>query len=282
MNACHDHLTKFDFEVVPLSAKPDVILLAGLDDEGSGISAEKAIAYKIMMAASGKNVKIVMRVNENDARKGTTNVDARVLSLLSNVDAVVFVSSWLQAYYASKGYSDKSTVIVNGVNSSSYKPNTKFNNGKLNIVTHHWSNNQMKGFDVYETIDRFVGASDAFSFTYIGRHRNTFKHTRTIEPLYGDALGSELGRYDVYVSGSRWDPGPNHVLESIACGLPTYVHRDGGGSVEFAGTKFAYSSMDELVGMLKTSSTADVSQQRTIVRPWETCVSEFANLMRSL
>lgn len=282
VNACYDHVAQHDINIVSLSMRPDVVLLAGLDSEGNGISAEHAVAYKIMMNAQGRDVKIVLRVNENDARKGTSNVDARLLNLMQSVDAVVFVSSWLQGYFAKKGFTGRSTVITNGVDTTSFKPGKKLDNGSLNIVTHHWSNNPMKGFDVYETLDRFVSARPGYTFTYIGRHRNTFKNTKVIDPLYGKELGETLGTYDVYVSGSRWDPGPNHVLESLSCGLPTFVHVDGGGAVEFAGQDFAYSSMDQLLSMFEDVAAKNVMNAQTFVKPWERCVAEYSQMMKAL
>jgi hypothetical protein len=32
--------------------------------------------------------------------------------------------------------------------------------------------------------------------------------------MFGKELGDELGKYDVYASASRFDPGPNHIIES--------------------------------------------------------------------
>ena len=92
----------------------------------------------------------------------------------------------------------------------------------------------------------YMGGKDQIEFTYIGRHRGTFKNTRCIEPCTGVELSRRLQGHDVYISGSRFDPGPNHILEALAVGLPTYVHKDGGGAVEFAGTDHTFSNLSEL------------------------------------
>src|SRR5258706_15914630 len=69
---------------------PDVILLAGLDNDGLGMSAEQAIMYKMYM----KDIKIFLRVNENDARKNTTHVDNQLIKVSHHIDGTVFVSNW--------------------------------------------------------------------------------------------------------------------------------------------------------------------------------------------
>ena len=43
----------------------------------------------------------------------------------------------------------------------------------------------------------------------------------------------------------------NHILESLSCEIPTYVHKDGGGAVEFAGIENTYSDIYELVERVK-------------------------------
>lgn len=227
------------------SEEPDVILLAGLDSDGRGISADQAVMY-----TRGSNVKLIVRINENDARKGTDHMDAMFCRLARYVDGVVFVSEWLKGYYErQKDWPEvASTVIHNGVDREIFKPGVKLNNGKLNIVTHHWSDNYMKGFDYYEKLDALAGREpDRFTFTYIGRERGTFKHTHVVAPLFGSALGDKLGMYDAYVSASRFDPGPNHILEALACGIPTFVFKDGGGCIEFAGESHVFHDMEDLL-----------------------------------
>jgi glycosyltransferase involved in cell wall biosynthesis len=266
----HEVLAPDDFK-----ARPDVIFLAGLDADG-GISAEQAIMYKMYMG----NVKLILRVNENDARKATTGVDQRWISLSEHVDGTVFVSNWLKKYFEDKGWKCPiNTVIHNGVDKEIFKPQSKINNGKINLVSHHWSDNAMKGFDIYEEIDKYVKDSDKFTFTYIGRHRNTFKNTNIVAPLYGEKLGAELGKYDVYVSASRWDPGPNHVAEAISCELPTYIHHDGGGGVEFAGSDHSYADWEQLRSLLESEK---FKPNTTTFSSWDTCVQRYLDFAKQL
>lgn len=272
----HESLHAGDFR-----ARPDVIFIAGLESDGTAISAEQAIMYKMYVATADNPVKLIARINENDARKGTSTVDENMLILSEHIDATVFVSDWLKDYYVSKGWKcPNNTVVYNGVDSKIFKPNDKLDNGKTNIVAHHWSNNPMKGFDIYEEIDRFVANNPEFTFTYIGRENNTFKNTNVVRPLFGTALGAELGKYDVYVSASRFDPGPNHILEALSCELPTYVHKDGGGAVEFAGRDHAFSDWDELQKILIDRKFQNNSAIQLL--DWEKCIAQYVQFAESI
>lgn len=291
VKAFHKHIPEVGHTIVPpesMNIAPDVIVLAGLDNDNYGISAEQAIHYKWMMENHGRDVKLVLRVNENDARKATSHMDEYLLKLAPHMDGTVFVSNWIRDYFEAKGWpKGNSTVIVNGVDKEVFKPQPKLNNGKLNIAAHHWSDNVRKGFDIYEQLDEFVGKNpDKFSFTYIGRDRGTFKHTNVVRPLFGKKLGEELGKHDVYVSASRFDPGPNHITESISCGLPTYVHKDGGGCVEFAGEEATYSSFSELETYLKYAAELQpVSLSRFndfIPTSWQECIKKYNDFMEAV
>jgi len=257
INAVHDYVSQDGVaELIDVRniERCDSMLLVGLDAQGpQEIGIGDALAYKTHV---NPDCKVVVRVNENDARKGTNHVDGVWLNASRYVDGTVFVSEWLRDYFVSRGWECRDNVVIlNGVDRDVYRPGHKRNNGKLNIVAHHWSDNRLKGADVYEWLDRFVGNnSDRFTFTYVGRHKCSFNNATVVQPLYGAALGTELSKYDLYVSASRFDPGPNHVIESIACGLPTYVHVDGGGAVEFAGRDHVFSSVADLERLLNSAT----------------------------
>jgi glycosyltransferase involved in cell wall biosynthesis len=92
-------------------------------------------------------------------------------------------------------------------------------------------------------------------------------------------LGEELGKHDVYVSGSRFDPGPNHVLEALACGLPTYVHQNGGGAVEFAGEDHTYEDWKQLEQVL----TGPTFTANSFVPPeWNDCVQQYVTYLEQV
>ena len=259
----------------------DVVLIAGLDGDMC-LSAEQLVSwtYHGLGPRHDGGTRLIIRVNENDARKGTTGVDKRLVELSGYMDGTVFVSRWLQEYFVKLGWKcTNNTVIKNGVDSSIFYPREKFYDGKIHIASHHWSNNPGKGFDIYEEIDKFVEQDSRFAFTYIGRDRGTFKNTRVVAPLYGHDLGNELGKHDVYVSASRWDPGPNHIAESIFCELPTYVHENGGGCVEFAGQDHVYKNWEELEQLLLDRQFAANS---TSFDDWQSCIRQYVEFVENI
>jgi len=282
VKSAYEFFPSFGIEVVDLSEDPDVILLAGMSQDNNGISASQAMAYKEWRKKSGKDVKIVFRVNENDSRKNTRGLDLEIVELSQKCDLVVFVSKWLMEYFQPHIKKPiKSVFIHNGVDSNIFKP-LAYKNTKtpISIVTHHWSDNPLKGFDVYEELDRWISTRQDFAFTYIGRDRKTFLNSKVVPPLFGTALGEELSKHDVYVSASRFDPGPNHIIEAISCKLPTYVHRDGGGCVEFAGKDHVYNDMKNLLQILENKDFT--LNQGWFPSSWNDCIKNFVSAIKNL
>lgn len=254
----------------------DIIFVQDPRYDELGISINEIVGYKQNYRPQ---TKIIQRINECDARKGTNDVDSLLRECSKHIDHTIFVSNWMKDYHKSRGWNCNNTsVLLNGVDDY-YSPQNKINNGKINIVTHHWSNNYMKGFDVYDLIDKEVSRRDDITFTYIGRERGTFKNTSVISPLYGEDLAKELGRYDFYVSASKFDPGPNHILESISCQIPTYAHVDGGGAVEFVGQDHTYSSWDDLIDIINKK---DFRPNALKTRSWKHCIVELNTVLNEI
>ena len=173
---------------------------------------------------------IVHRINTNDARKGSALEDDFVLKANSLADMTIFISSYLKDYYISKGFdSNKPNVVIkNGANENIYNPKgyAKLSNSKkLKITTHHWSNNYMKGFDIYERFDLLLNNSPynkLFEFTIIGNIPPglNLKNTKVIAPLSGYDLAKELKNNHLYLTASRNEPAGMHHIEGMRCGLP--------------------------------------------------------------
>lgn len=278
VKSMYSFLPSHGYEIVdnPYVDVPDIIFLQSpKPDNTSRFSINDAIEIK----RRNISTKIFLRVNDCDARKATSGVDEMWIATSRYVDKTFFVSSWMKNYFLQKGWQcTDNHVIYNGVDKKIFKPREKINNGKINIVTHHWSNNRMKGFDAYEFIDEFVGRNKDYTFTYIGRELGTFKNANIIEPLFGLDLAKELSKYDVYISGSKYDPGPNHILESLACKLPTIVCKDGGGAVEFTSNN-VYDSLKDLENILiknKYSFQTDIE-----IYSWKNCILKYSEEFKS-
>lgn len=281
ISAMYEHLPKLGHSVVSandLRTKPDCIFLVGTSVDGYGISAEQAVMYKSVI---NTDCKLVLRVNENDARKNTGVVDDALLELSKHVDSAVFVSNWLRSYFDAKGWpKNKSSVIKNGVDRNVFRSyDNKLNNSKTNIVTAHWSDNSMKGQEYAEWLDDFVSKnSKEYTYSYIGRTRAKLKHSTVVSPLDGSRLAEEMSKYDVCINATKHDPGPNSVIEPIACGLPTYVHKDGGGAVEFAGEDHVFSSEEELKTLLLNKK---FTSNKDDFLPWHDVISNVSKQLES-
>lgn len=282
VKAVYEFANKFGYKMVEnLYDNPDVILMHDPRPGQGVVSVNQIHQYK----RYNPRVKIIHRVNECDARKNTNFMDVLLRDSSKIVDATVFVSNWMKRYHTKdasyKG--GKHFVVYNGVNLAEFDKDKKLymKNGKVNLVTHHWSNNRMKGFDLYEKVDRFVGENkDKYTFTYIGRELGTFKNTKIVSPLHGQELANELLKYTVYISGSKFDPGPNHILEALACGLPTYAINDGGGAAEFVGHSHTMSE-DGIMKMIKNKSHIKNSESIKI-SSWETCAKEYFDIINEV
>jgi glycosyltransferase involved in cell wall biosynthesis len=277
VKAFYEHGKRFGHQIVSeFSDDIDLIFVQDPRYSELGISINEVLKYKNWKP----NTKIVHRVNECDARKNTNDIDHLLRECSKFTDKTIFVSNWMREYHTTRGWlCGDTSVVINGVDHNIFKPGEKIQNKKVNIVAHHWSNNFMKGFDVYQKIDEFVGDNQDFTFTYIGRQNGTFKNTKIVEPLFGAELGNELGRYDLYISASRHDPGPNHILESLACKIPTYVHKDGGGCVEFAGEDMCFSDFDDLLKIIKSKK---YNNNSFATHSWEKCMIECFEIIESM
>lgn len=177
---------------------------------------------------------VVHRINECDERKGTRHMNA-LLSRANHVaDHTVFIGSWLRDLNVWRRESE-SSVILNGADEAIFHsgPTPPWGGREpLRLVTHHWGGNRMKGFDVYETIDRMLGVPEwhgRLDFTYLGNLPTgfTFTNARYLKPLEGTALAEALARHHVYVTGSINEPAGMHHIEGAMCGLPLLYRRSG-------------------------------------------------------
>jgi hypothetical protein len=220
------HDVCFDFE-----DNIDIIFMVDPKEVGHdrGYSIDDIIDY----GSKYPDTEIIHRINECDQRKGTDFMDSLLLESNAIADHTVFISEWLANYFINLGFDREYDVVYNGCNLSNFYPKDvvcgRSYNSPIRLVTHHWSDNWMKGFDIYNELDKLD--RDDIEFTYVGRYNNRYhpKNTKLISPLHGGQLGEELRKHDVYVTASRFEPCGMHHIEGSASGLPVLYHRDGGG-----------------------------------------------------
>ena len=201
------------------------------------------------------NVKILHRINECDCkREKSINIEPQILKTMQQANYIVFVSEWLKNYYFNKynlNYNNCSS-IINGCDQNifSIKHNYNFNNlvnNKIKLVTHHFSDNYLKGFHIYNQLDY---ENNLFEFTYIGNYNKNYnpKYINIIEPCNGLQLANIIKQHDIYITATQNEPGAMHYLEGISCGLPILYCINGGGTQEVC-EKFGeeYSDLNTLI-----------------------------------
>ena len=116
-------------------------------------------------------------------------------------------------------------------------------------MTHYWSNNWNKGFDIYERVNTLLGQSpwkEQVEFTYIGRIPEGFhfQHTTYLPPQSGVELAESLRSGHVYLTAAQNEAAGMHHIEGALCGLPL-LYRESGALPEYCqGFGIAFTSND--------------------------------------
>ena len=206
-------------------------------------------------------VRVIHRINDNDIRKETTEMDRRLAQYDELAHHTVFISSWLRDYHAERWFDIRkpNSVIINGADAAVFHPigSAQWKPGEpFRIVTHHWSDNWLKGFKVYAEVDRMIAAGELpdVELWVIGRWPKEiqWKAARTFEPVNGEPLARLLRQCHAYLTASLWEPGGMHFIEGAQCGLPVAYHEDGGGIVEVAG-RFGVGFRDDVATAIRAT-----------------------------
>lgn len=238
---------------------PDVDLVLGTH---AGLNGELSFSYDDVLAAKRRNSRLrcIQRVNDCDIRKKSAEMDGILEKANAAADHTVFISEWLRDYFVERWFdpSKPHSVIYNGADPLIYhpigSPGLPAAGEPFRIVTHHWSDNPMKGFDVYEQLDGLIadGALRGFELVVIGRWpaRIKWRSAKTLPPMNGEKLATELRKCHLYLTASLWEPCGMHHVEGAQCGLPLLYHADGGGINE-AGRRYGLEFRDDLIERLQ-------------------------------
>jgi hypothetical protein len=207
---------------------------------------------------------VFQRFNECDERKGTKNINYKLNKFNQVVDINLFVSDWLKNVFNEFALSKKkSYVVMGGPNKDIFNnENKRYWNKKtkLKLVTHHWSDNLMKGYLEYKQLDNFLNSkkyNSLFEFTFIGNKPKDieFNNIKVLGPLEGKKLANELKKHDVYITASENEPSGNHHMEGALCGLPI-LFKDSGATSEYCkdfGVSYEIESFLKSLDLIKKS-----------------------------
>jgi len=257
-------LRQVGHEVVPDLADGDVDIILMVDPRSRlpnvTIGASHILRY---LAFRNPRAVVVHRINECDERKKTHTVNLRLRLANYCADHTVFIASWLRDLPVWRRLPTSSSVILNGAESAIFRPRGMPlwpGDGPLRLVTHHWGGNWMKGFDIYEILDRLLGDHSwrgRIDFTYIGSLPANwqFRNARYLPAMSGDMLAAELATHHVYVTGSINEPAGMHHIEGALCGLPILYRRSGAlpeycdpYGIGFEGAEDFVSALEQMMG----------------------------------
>jgi len=215
---------------------------------------DEGIWYQHYLAAKSQyGIPILQRVGDAGSH-GKKDLTELVRASSSHSDFVVFPSMWSKEYigFAKDNYS----IIHNSPLENFYNYRLPHTNSPspTRLVTHHWSNNEKKGFNVYRELAAFCHLnSESYHFSYIGRFQHPLPNSGMayFEPMNASELSIELPRHDIYITASLEEAGANHVLEAMAAGLPVLFHEGGGSINEYCGNYgLSYSCFNSLINNL--------------------------------
>jgi len=180
-------------------------------------------------------VPIIHRLNDIGAPKERPpSYVFQMKELANRATAAVYISDYVKEYYED-GVDTPSCVIHNGVDKDLFTFRD-YEFDKITLVSHHWSNNHLKGWDIYKQIDDWLDDREDIEFMFIGNVAKgiPLKNIKVYRPTHGAEMVNLLKKANIYVTASRHEPCGMHHIEGIACGLPILYHTDGGGLVQAA------------------------------------------------
>jgi glycosyltransferase involved in cell wall biosynthesis len=194
-------------------------------------------------------LKLIQRIGDLGTH-GKPELLALIKATTQFSDVLVFPSHWAKNHLNN---TDKDCRVITNAPISKFLINNKSQfEDKISIVSHHWSNNELKGFEIYKSLDDYCNSREDLRFTFIGRKPDYISIKNHVQPLDVDGLIREIPKHNVYVTASKLEAGANHVLEAMAMGLPVLYHKDGGSINEYCeGKGICYNNFEELINILE-------------------------------
>jgi len=206
----------------------DIILMTNVRRKSETLSYNQISILKYLI--NKPDTIVVHRINNCDESRKTKNMNNYIINADKISDITVFISKYLEDVYIRRYKMRKNNYVVikNGADSKIFNPEgrKKWNeNEPMRIVTHHWSSNINKGFDVYQELDRISLSSfngTKIIFTYIGNTPKNFSFLNSliIPPIDGLDLSNKIKENHIYITGARGEGAGMHHIEAALCGLP--------------------------------------------------------------
>jgi lipopolysaccharide biosynthesis glycosyltransferase len=184
-----------------------------------------------------KNGKIIVRVNDCDITRPNLHPSrSREKAIIKNngeINYYIFNSQFIKNHYKKFVNVKNSEVVYNGCDTTIFYPQPYIKPQKFRIVTHHWSDNMNKGYQIYYDLWSYLKKTNNYEFVFIGKNvPEMFKEVPITGPYVGLELSNAIRDCQIYITDSIFDSCPNHVIEAISCGLPILYRKHEGGARE--------------------------------------------------
>ena len=211
-----------------INDKFDVIYCNDPRPDNRGLRYEHLLYFK-----NSKQIPIFQRVGDVFYHRGPENTEYLKESLKYS-DKISFITDWAADFLEVKIDNKKTYVHELRPPRIFFKEKEKQIKGNdIRIMTHHWSNNSLKGVDEYNEIGNLLKKEKYrnVKFFYMGRPSAKLNKSliSVIPPHETESVIKELDKSDIYVTASKFETGGNHVVEAIARNLPVIYHELGGG-----------------------------------------------------
>jgi lipopolysaccharide biosynthesis glycosyltransferase len=227
------------------------------DNKFKKYSLEEVITHRNTHNINGK---IIIRVNDCDiTRPNQPPNRSREKEIIKNnneINYYIFNSNFIKNYYKKLINVDKSVIIYNGCDTTIFYPSEKIKPIIYRVVTHHWSDNMNKGYQIYYDLWTYLRETKNYEFVFIGKNvPEMFKEVPITGPYVGLELSNSIRNCHIYITDSIFDSCPNHVIEAISCGLPILYRKHEGGARELCELfpkkiGESYSNLEELIEKL--------------------------------
>jgi lipopolysaccharide biosynthesis glycosyltransferase len=204
------------------------------DNKFKKYSLEEVINHRNTYNNHGK---IIVRVNDCDITRPnlppSRSREKAIIKNSSEINYYIFNSNFIKNHYKKFINIEKSEVVYNGCDTTIFYPSENIKPKKYQIVTHHWSDNMNKGYQMYYDLWKYLQRTNNYNFVFIGKNvPEMFKEVPITGPYVGLELSNKIRDCQIYITDSIYDSCPNHVIEAISCGLPILYRKHEGGARE--------------------------------------------------
>ena len=170
--------------------------------------------------------------------RGDKYLDRLVINVNKTIaDGTIFQSRWQEEKFHEIGLPvGIETIIHNAPDNNIFntRPNGVSERKKIRIITTGWSTGDIKGFDIYEYLDKHLDFKK-YQFIFLGNSKTKFKNIESFPPQISRVVASMLKGSDLFITATQHEAGSNSLLEALHCGLPA-VARYSGSHPELVGS----------------------------------------------